>query len=392
MKHYLKVRIKTTEKSSLLLKLNKINVDIKNIEYQKEYLVFEILKEDLKRIRKYLLSYKLEVMSETGYYKIKQTLSKNLLYITSIIFSIIIFFILSHIIVKVNVIHDKSELRNLLNEALKERGVSSLTFKKSYAEYEKIITEIKNTYKDKIEWLEIEVDGMVINVRVEERIINNIEKEYATCHIVANKSGIIKSILTEKGIAEVTINDFVKKDDILINGEIKLGEEIKNNVCAKGEVYAEVWYNIHVSLPLNYEEKEYTGKKRFNFMVKNNNQEHVILKSRISNTKEVKNIRLFKIFNLEFYLQKEYEIKTTNQKYSEKDALNKGLELAHEKLSIGGPKNPNIINEKVLQKSINNDNLDMDIFIAQNEQIGIKKYYEVETSDTNVEKHNGDSN
>ena len=41
MKHYLKIRIKKTKKTSVLLKLNKINVDIKNILYKKiKYLMF----------------------------------------------------------------------------------------------------------------------------------------------------------------------------------------------------------------------------------------------------------------------------------------------------------------------------------------------------------------
>lgn len=386
MRHYILIRIKTNKKSKVLLKLNKINVDIRNVVYEKDALVLEIFADDIKRVKKYLLSEKLEKLDETGIYKFKKTLKNNMLTIVALIFAICVFLVLSNVVVSVNVVHENSEIRKLLYDALEERGVYPLTFKKSYEEYERIISDIRNTYKDKIEWLEIDVEGMIINVRIEERIINSEEKEEGYCHIVASRSGVVKSVLTQKGVAEVRLNDFVKKDDILISGEIKLNEEVKNNVCAKGEVMAEVWYNVGVSLPLDYIEEEFTGKMRFNFMVKNGIDEYVILKSRVSKSKS-KNILLFKLFGFEFYIQKEYEIKEIVKTYSEEEALNKAKELIYEKLLVKGSDTNNIINEKYLKKNVNNGNLDIDMFIAIKEQIGVRKSYsvEVEESDTNVE-------
>jgi len=386
--HFCLVRIKTYDKSKLLLKLNKLNVNIKNIKYLDKYLVFEILNSDIKKIKKYLVSYKLEIIGDTGIYKLKKEIRKNLLFIVSIIFSVIIFLILTRVIVIVNVIHENKELRELLYDALKEHGVENMTFKKSYDKYEEIIEDIKEKNKDKIEWLEIDVDGMIINVRVEGRIITETEKKYNTCHIVAKRSGIIKSILTKKGVAEVKINDYVEKDTILINGMIKLNEEVKNNVCAEGLVHAEVWYSVNGSLPLAYEEIKSTNKMRYNLMVKTNNKEYVILKSRV-NEKKVKNIRLFSIFGIDFYIQKEYEVKKITKKYTDDEALKKLTSTIHEKLILKGIKEEDIINEKVLKKNINNGNLDIEMFIALKEQIGVVKYYDIETdSGTSDNKSN----
>ena len=75
MKHYLLIRIKTPKKTSLLLKLNRLNVDIKDIVYEKDGLCFSILESDLKRVRKYLVSYQAEVIDETGIYKLKKLFS-----------------------------------------------------------------------------------------------------------------------------------------------------------------------------------------------------------------------------------------------------------------------------------------------------------------------------
>lgn len=392
MKHYILVRIKTNQKSKILLKLNKINISMKNISYQDKYLYFEVLASDIKRVKKYLISEKLEIVDETGIYKIRSELKKNLLFIIGIVFACIVFLILSNIIVKVNVVHSDSNLRELLYDALKERGVYNITFKKSYDEYESIIESIKNEYKDRIEWLEIDVDGMVLNVRVEERIKNDINKTYDTCHIVASKSGIIKNILTKKGVSEVKINDHVNTGDILINGQVKLNEEVKNNVCAEGEVYAEVWYTIKASIPLEYEEKKLTKKMRYNLVLKTPLEEYEILKSRIKGSKEVKNKRLFKLFNYEFYLSKEYETKVTKKRYTEEEALKELEKQILSKLEIKGAKISDIIEQKYLQKSINNGNLDIEVFVAVKEQIGVVEHYDVEMeSDTNDKEYRGDN-
>ena len=388
MKHYILVRIKTPKKTSLLLKLNRLNVDIKEIHYEKEYLKFMILDKDLKRVKKYLVSYKVEVIDETGIYKLKSELKKNNLIIIGIIFASVIFLILSNLIVSVNVIHEDSTLRELIMESLKENGVTKLSFKKSYDEYERIIENIKEEYQDRIEWLEIDVEGMVINVRVEERIINDYEKDYSTCHIVASKSGIIKSIATTKGVAEVSINDYVAKGDILINGSIKLNDEVKANVCASGSVYAEVWYNISASMPMVEEIRNDTGKMRYNLMMKKGSDETVLLKSRIKGEKRVENVYLFKIFGFEFYLQKEYEVKIEEIEYKEEEATQKLIELVREKLDLKLDNFENIIEEKVLQKDIKNNNIYIDMFLAVREQIGVKEYFDESRSDTNDEEHN----
>ena len=388
MKHYLLVRIKTPKKTSLLLKLNRLNVDIKEVVYEKEYLRFQINKEDLKRVKKYLVSFKVEIIDETGIFKLKKELKKNNLLITGIIFACIVFLILSNVIVKINVIHEDSHLRELIADSLKEQGVTSLSFKKSYDEYEKIIENIKEEYQDKIEWLEIDVEGMVINVRVEERIINNYEKDYSSCHIVAGKSGIIKSITTQKGVTEVSINDYVEKGEILINGSIKLNEEIKENVCASGSVYAEVWYNVSGTIPMVEEVKKDTGKMRYNFMIKNKNEETVLLKSRVGPEKRVENVLLFSIFGIEFYLQKEYEVEVEVKNYGVEEATEKGINLINEKLELKLDNFESIIEEKVLQKTVKDNNIYIDMFVAVREQIGVKEYFEESRSDTNVEEYN----
>ena len=139
-------------------------------------------------------------------------------------------------------------------------------------------------------------------------------------------------------------------------------------------------------------EEKRTGKKRFNLIVKDNRAEYLILKSRIKD-KETEKKLLFRIGKWEVYLAKEYEINTLEKEYSEKEALNKALDKIKEKIMIKDEKFREIINEKVLQKSVNNDNLNIDVFVVVLEDIGVSVNYIKETdSDTSDSKNNGDNN
>ena len=391
MKRYLKIKIITDRKSELLVKLDRLNIYMVNIVYQNDGLMMDILRDDLKRIKKYLISYKVIVIEEKGIDKIKNNLKKNSLVIVGLIFGLVLFLVINRLTLKVNVIHESTEMRELILSDLEKYGVVPLSFKKSYQEYEEIIEKIKEDHKDKIEWLEIDVKGMNVNVRVEERIINDYPVKTGFCHIVADKSGIVSKIYTKKGVAMVTINDFVNKGDILISGEIKLNEEVKNNVCASGEVRAEVWYKVKSTYPLKYKEEEKTGKMRYNLMIKDGIKEQVLLKSRVRN-KQVQNKLLFKLGSFQVFLQKEYEIKEEDKIYKEEEALELAMEKIREKFRNNGVKFKKIINEKVLQKTINNDNLDIEVFVVVEEDIGVSQNYVREAdSDTSDSKNNGDN-
>ena len=392
MKHIIRVRVKTSNKTYLLLKLNRINIDIKNIKYEDNYLYFNMFTKDLERLNKYLISYDVEIIDDVGIYKLKKALKVNMLFIVSIIFSCLVFMILNNLTIKVNIIHQDKSIRELIDSDLKEFGVKPLSFKKSYKEYEEIINIIKGRHKDSIEWLEIDVDGMIVNIRVEERkeLSEEVKDDY--CHIVAKNGGIITSIYTSRGTSLVSINDYVKKGDILISGEIKLNEEVRGDVCANGKVYAEVWYKVNTSFPLEYIETKETGKMRFNMMLKKGEYEYVILKSRVKDSM-VENKYITTIFNYELYLQKEKEVIKTAKKYTLDEAENKAIDLIHEKLILKESETPKIIKEKVLQKSVNNDKLDIEMFIAVEEQIGKKAPYTKEMdSDTSDGENNSNYN
>lgn len=380
--HYIWVKTKTDNYNKLILKIQNLNINIYDITYERDYILLNIKIDDFSKLKKYLISYKFKKVKDIGIFNFKNILKKYNRFLCAIIFGLLVVFFLSNIIVKVNVIHSKKEIRELVTNALEERGIKRLTFKKKYDEIQKIKSEILEEYKDRLEWIEIETDGMIYNIRIEERIITDIKTNNKYCHIVADKSGVVTKIVTYKGVANVGINKYVSKGDILISGEVKLNEEVKNNVCAEGFVYGEVWYTVNVSLPLNYEESTKTGKMRYNLMYEDEYGSHVILKSRLK-TKEVKNEQILSLLGRKLYLQKEYETIVEQKTYTEEEALNQALSLALEKVNVKLEENEKVISQKVLKKSINNSKMELEVFTSVEEKIGVQEEYIVELAKEN---------
>ena len=380
--HYLWIKTSIDNPNKLILKLHQINVNIYNILYEGEFILFEIEAKDFKKIKKYLLTYKFSIEKNSGIYGVLDKIKKYNRFICAIIFGIAVIYFFSNIIVEVNVIHSKKEIRELVTNELEEYGVKRLTLKKNYKQLQKIKENILKNHQDKLEWIEIETNGMTYTVRIEERIITNIDNQEKFCHIVAKKSAVITKIVTTKGVVNTVLNKYVSKGDILISGEIKLNEEVKNNVCASGKVYGEVWYTVDVSLPLNYETKKRTGKMRYNLMYQNKLGEHVILNSRLEN-KEVENSEIISFFGRKLYLQREYEVEVKKDKYTEDEALTKALELAKEKVSVKLDENERIIAQKVLKKTINDSTMILEVFTSVEEQIGGVEEYKVDIAKEN---------
>ena len=318
--HYIWVKTKTDNFNKLIFKIKGLGISIYNIKYENKNIHFKILNNDFEIIQKYLISYKFKKVRDIGIFNLKNILLKYNRFFLAVIFGIMLLFFLSNLIVEVNVIHSNKDIRNLVTKELENYGIKRLTFKKNYKTLQKIKENILKKHPKTLEWIEIETDGMTYNVRIEERIITDIDEEEKYCHIVAEKSGIISKIVTYRGVSSVGINKYVSAGDILISGEVKLNEETKDNVCASGNVYAEVWYTVKVTLPLNYEEAKRTGKMRYNFMYEDKYNKHVILKSRLKN-KEVENKEIISLLGKKIYLQKEYETTVKKKKYNEQEAV-----------------------------------------------------------------------
>ncbi len=371
IKHYILVKAKCANYYNFINKVQYLCLKIKEIKYQDGYIYFKIAKNDYEKLTKYLISYKFE-KEEMGIFNIIQKVKKNFFLGVILASGLGLYFLLTNLIVEVNVVHENAQIRELLKEELASYGIKVLAFKKSYQEITRIKQAILDKYPDKIDWLEIEEHGMSYDVKIEERIITDTNKENKTCDLIAKKNGMISNIELFDGEVLVDLNDYVKEGDVLITGKIMYNNEEKRNTCARGEVYAKVWYTVKVSVPFNYKENMKTGKTKYNLVYEINDNKKRILKNRFTNF-ESKYKTLLKIFNFKLYLEKEIEVKKTTQKYSKDEALQIALNKAQENIKKKLGVKDHVIDEKVLKKNLNDSTMDVEIFVITEELISTEK-------------------
>ena len=82
---------------------------------------------------------------------------------------------------------------------------------------------------------------------------------------------------------------------------------------------------------------------------------------------------IFEGLGIKIFLRKDYEVKKIKHTYTQEEILKRAVELAKEKINLRLLEKEEIIYEKVLQKSINNSTMEMDVFIIANQQIGYQK-------------------
>ena len=381
------VKIKTTNKERFFLRCRGLNIDILNTIEDKDSLEIKIKEKDLPKLSK-IWFIKYELKEYTGIKSASLKVKENALFVVSILFGLLLFFFLSHIIISVQVIHSSKEIRILLETALEERGIKKNTWKKSYQEIQQIKKSILEEYQEELEWIEIEVEGMKYKVRVEERKLKQETKEKEACHLVAKKDGVIKELLYEKGQSMVNRNDFVHEGDLLVSGIIKKDEEEKNVVCATGKVYAEVWYQVSVSLPMSYQEQTRTGKMRYNIKLKNNAYNDFLLKSRVHPYFEESTF-LFSLFQTKIFFVKQYETFLEEKRYEEKEALEIAMNQAEEKISQKLNDGEEIITKKILKKEEKNDIMNVEIFVSVKEDIATIQEFQRIKGDENGDSARG---
>ncbi len=373
MKHYIYIKTKVRNQNKILVKLYKNKINVYDCIKKGNEIYLKVLNDDYEKIKKEIVTAKFYYVTDSGIFKLKKMITPLK------IFAVILFLFLtnffSNIIIKVNVVHSNKEIRDLVTKALDLEGIHIWSIKKDYNTLQNIKNKILNEYKDRLEWLEIENIGMSYVIRIEERIINNYEEENKYCHIIASKSGIIDSITSTKGEILVHEGQYVNEGDILISGEIKYNDEVKNDVCANGNAYAEVWYKTKVSLPIEYKTITRTGKKRFNISIETDSGIYKILRSRLL-TYETERKVLFRFFNFTFYKEIEYETIETKENYDLENGTKKAMELADEKIKMKFSEFEKINTRKVLKNIVNDSTIDVEIFYSIIENISKREEYE----------------
>lgn len=359
------LKVKTKNIDRFLNNLYKLGIDIYSVNVISfKEVIIEINENDYIKVRKLGILNKIDIINYKGKKSRINKLNFNKTLLISLFLGLIVLILLTNVIFSIEISHSSEKTRSFVMNELYENGIKVYQFRKSFKDLEKIKNKILEDNKDKIEWLEIERIGTKYLVRLEERKINNIVDNYEFQDIVAKSDAVIKKIVVNSGVKVKDINEYVKRGDIIISGNIYLNEEIKKTVQATGEVYGEVWYKLSVEYPLIDDSKEETGNKKQVFSLNIFDKNIILFDKNNFNNSYIRKEYIYKNAILPLSISRDtiYELKSTNGIYTEAEAILNAREYSKKKMEELLADDEYIIGYKVLKYSANSNTIYMDIF------------------------------
>ena len=250
MKNLIKIKIKTYSYLNFLTFIEHKNISIFNIdkindfEYECETTYMSFLKikkkyRDSKIIRsKSLIILFLKVFSEK-------------IVIFCLIVSSLFYILLSKITVEVKIEGTSDFLNNYIMRELKEKNIGKYKFSPSINELKIIEKDIYLSNLDKFDIFNIIKKGnyIIVNYQIKKK---NLVLEELKGKLYSKKDAIISKILISTGNVLVKENDFVLKDQILVDDHILLNNE-PYFVGTKGLIYGYTYNKVEISYT-NFEE------------------------------------------------------------------------------------------------------------------------------------------
>ena len=377
MNNYVLVKITGKDVKRFTMSLYKKGINFYKIKYQNKSVYLKITYQDYLKLMDIKTIYEIEVVKLYGFIRIKELLNTYKIFILSLVFGICLMYFLSNIIFEIEIINDKSEIRELVRDELEKYDIKKYSFVKGFYKNEEITDKILKNNRDKLEWMEIERVGNKYIVKVEQRKINNIDLDNTAQNIVAKKKGIILEIQAESGEVVKKVNDYVNPGDVIITGIIKNKDTLKDVIHAKGKIFAEVWYNVKVEVPLNYQEKKETGnfKNNFKFKFFNFLDKSSFEFSKFSDVFVLKS----NLLPIEIGLYKEKEITNIDILYTSDKALELAFSKGRETLIKSLGEEDKIIYEKCLKITENDSTIIVDIFFKVKENITEVQVIDIES-------------
>lgn len=294
--------------------------------------------------------------------------------ILSIIISLLLLRLLTSTIFEININTEDQELKKEIFSSLNENGIDIYKKKKTFNELNIIKNNILKSNEDILEWIEIVEKGCSYTINLTKRVKKKSDMEANTpSDIVASKDGLIKYITNYSGTKLKDVNDYVKKGDVLITGNIIKNDEVVDKVKAVGKVYAEVWYTVKVNIPYNYIEYTDSLKKVNHYYLDIFGKKFTLLgkydsKNTINTRKLILNkpYLLFKLYKEEkkIYEYKEYKI-------TKDDAYKEALYRSEKQIKNRLKSDEYIISKKTLKKDAFRSKMYVEVFFKVYENIGV---------------------
>jgi len=289
---------------------------------------------------------------------------KRKVFFLGILCSAVLLYLLSSFIWNIHIEGNYSQTTEVILEYLEEEGISHGIWKDN-VNCKDIATILRARFNDII-WVSAKIEGTRLIIDVQENTDTQLEEtvEYEPSDLVANKDGIVTSIITRAGIPQVTVGDIVNVDDLLILGRLDITDDSQTvirheYVPADADIYIQTSYTYNDEFSLTYESKEFTGNVKKIYFIKLFDKSFGLFPKKspydtYDTVEDETQLKLTENFYLPIHMGttelKQYE--TVTKKYTEEEAI----ALANENL--------NLFNEKLMEKGVqisqNNVKIDVD--------------------------------
>ena len=103
----------------LINKIEKLSIKIYEIKYIEKIIYLKVTKKDYAKIKKYIISYKFKVEKNLGLQRIFDIIKQEKIFVISLVIGLLVFLCLKNMIVKINIVHENQEIRELISDELK---------------------------------------------------------------------------------------------------------------------------------------------------------------------------------------------------------------------------------------------------------------------------------
>ena len=352
------------------------NIYYENLIKYDNYYILTVSFDDYKRLSR---RYECKIIRYYGKRFLINFINVNKYMLISFVICMFILNLLSNTIFMININSDDIEIIKIINDSLIKNDIMIYKKKKSFKEIQKIKERILDENEDALEWIEIQEKGCTYNIDVTPRVkktINN-NNNYPS-NIVASKDGKILFITSNSGTKVKDKNDYVKKGEVLISGNVIKNDKIAYQVKSSGKVYAEVWYTVNITVPFQYTEYIDTGKIINHYYLDIFGKKLTLIgKYESLNTINTKKLILNKPY-LPFKLYKEekrkYEYKEFN--IDENKALEEAIKRSDAKIKKMLNNDEFIISKNILKKEVFSSKIKVEVFYKTYENIGISSKIE----------------
>lgn len=200
---------------------------------------------------------------------------KRKMFFIGLVLASFMLYILSLFIWDIHIEGNYSRTTDVILDYLNQEHISHGIAKKD-VDCQEVETLLRGEFNDII-WASAEIRGTRLIIRVQENTDTDTGKKQeddgsSVTDLVADKDGMITSMITRNGTPQVSVGSVVKEGDPLVIGRVDVigddGSVVNYQYrSADADIYAKTAYDYTDEFSMNYTQKNYTGAHKYHVSI-----------------------------------------------------------------------------------------------------------------------------